>query len=312
MADDPFPGFLGRVEAGVPLAPRTTWRIGGPARWLVAPADAAELTRLLQRLPPETPRMALGGGSNLLVDDAGFDGAVIDLTPGFAHAARLEEVGDGVTIVAGAGLELRALAHWARRQGLSGLEFAAGIPGTVGGALRMNAGAYGGDIASRLEPTAAAEALDGAGSLHRLTLAELGLGYRSGATPTDWIFTQARFRLTPDDPEAIRRRMSEFNRRRVASQPLAWPSAGSVFRNPPGGPMAWELIAAAGLRGASLGGARISEKHGNFFINQGGASARDMRQLIALARRRVEETSGARLTLEVKILSPRGLAPEWE
>ncbi|MBF0624509.1 MAG: UDP-N-acetylmuramate dehydrogenase [Magnetococcales bacterium] len=279
--------------------------MGGPARWLVQPVDLAELAGLLAGLarledgPPheQLPWVVLGGGSNLLVDDAGYPGVVIDLTRGCGSLVR-----QGATILAGAGVTTRALAHFARREGLTGAEFLAGIPGTIGGALRMNAGAYGGDMARMLEQ---AEVMDPRGERHRRTPEQLGMGYRTCNLPADWLFTGAEFRLTPGDPQAIRQRMRELNQRRRQSQPLEFPSAGSVFKNPPG-TQAWRLIREAGLAGVRRGRAEISERHCNFFINRGGARAADMMALMAQARAAVRQRTGVVLEPEVRLLGGPG------
>lgn len=283
------------------MAPHTTWRIGGAARWLLAPADVEELARLLAEWPPELPRLILGGGSNLLVADAGFAGLVVDL----AHALGAVRVDRAqAQVVAQAGVKGSVVAHAARRAGLAGAEFLAGIPGTVGGAVCMNAGAYGGEVAGILAEVAL---LDAAGQPHTRRPQQLAMGYRRGGVPPGWVVTEARFQLTPDDPEVIRQRLRDNHRRRVASQPLAYPSAGSVFKNPAHGPKAWQLIQAAGLRGTRLGDAQVAERHCNFFLNLGRASSADMCRLIDMVRRQVEVDSGVTLELEVAIVTPTGL-----
>ncbi|MBF0341355.1 MAG: UDP-N-acetylmuramate dehydrogenase [Magnetococcales bacterium] len=289
------------VQGGVPLASRTTWRIGGPARWLLAPASREELAMLLARWPDGLPRMILGGGINLLIADSGFPGAVLDLTRGmnriYTVTESLTPAGETLLIHADAGTTTQALAHFVRRMGWSGAEFLAGIPGSVGGALRMNAGAYGGQMRDILVE---ADLLDPQGRAESRTPEALSMGYRHCALPAGWLFTGARFRLRRDDPEKIRERMRGFNQRRRLSQPLELPSAGSVFKNPPSGPKAWELLEQAGLRGVGRGDARISTKHCNFFVNHGQASAGEMRALIDLARATVEHHSGVVLEPEVQ------------
>lgn len=293
------------VLEGVPLARRTTWRIGGAARWLVQPKDEAELRRVLASLPEKMPRLLLGGGSNLLLADAGLDGVGVDLTAGMREIRLAADDGEQVELEVQAGADVRHLAHVARQQGWSGAEFLAGIPGSVGGALRMNAGAYGGEMKQILM---AARALDAEGIPQTLEVARMGLGYRTCGVPEGWIFTGARIRLRRDDPQRIRERMRGYNRQRAASQPLAWPSAGSTFRNPPGA-AAWKLLEEAGMRGVRVGAAGVSEKHCNFFLNLGGATAREMRTLIDRARERVLQTSGVALQLEVRIITADG---RWE
>ncbi|MBF0273245.1 MAG: UDP-N-acetylmuramate dehydrogenase [Magnetococcales bacterium] len=292
------------VVADAPLAERTTWRMGGPARWLITPSSVAELSDLLARWPVGVPRQTLGGGSNLLIADKGFDGAVLDLTRGlnriYTVTESLKHSPDAPWVIhADAGATTQSLAHFARRLGLTGAEFLAGIPGSVGGALRMNAGAYGGEIKDLLLE---AEVLDSSGSRRVLDPVGLGLGYRQCECPGDWIFTSARFVFLLDDPQRVRERMRAFNQRRRLSQPLDKPSAGSVFKNPPTGEKAWALIEQAGLRGARVGNAQVSTKHCNFFVNLGGARATDMRALIHKTQTQVEQHSGILLEPEVKLV----------
>ncbi|MEO5339364.1 MAG: UDP-N-acetylmuramate dehydrogenase [Magnetococcus sp. MYC-9] len=294
------------VLEGVPLSSLTTWRIGGPARWLIQPGTLPELQRLLRSWPEGLPRLLLGGGSNLLVDDNGFDGVVLALGRRMNRLELLPSSGTdaGVLLYAEAGVGTRTLAHFARNQGLTGAEFLAGIPGSVGGALRMNAGAYGGEMRQIL---LTCDLLDGEGNLHTLPASRLGMGYRTTTVPSEWIFVSATFRLSRGEPDLIRERMRSLNRLRRESQPLAFPSAGSTFKNPPGGPLAWQWIEAAGLRGAWEGQAQISEKHCNFLLNRGGARARDVRVLIDRIRDRVQQVGGGQLALEIGIVGPCGL-----
>ncbi|MBF0426084.1 MAG: UDP-N-acetylmuramate dehydrogenase [Magnetococcales bacterium] len=294
-----FPPLARPVVEGAILAARTTWRVGGPARWLVTPTSIDELIALGHRLTATTPRLLLGGGSNVLIDDAGFDGVVIDLKSGLRRLRLL----DDQTIEAEAGVTMSALAHFARRQGLAGAEFLAGIPGSIGGALRMNAGAYGSAMRTLLLD---AQVLDPTGVIHTQTPEMLRMAYRHTALPPGWIFLSGRFRLQPGDPEAIRRTMRDLHRRRAASQPLDYPSAGSVFRNPPGGGTAWRLIDEAGLRGAWEGGAQVAEKHCNFILNRGGARSRDLLALIERVREKVFKMSGIELENEVLVIPAKG------
>ena len=290
------------ILEGISLSTRTTWRIGGPARWLIQPTSPTELQQLLLTWPTGLPRLLLGGGSNLLVDDRGFDGVVLDLTRYMNQVAILPISGteDGVLLQAEAGAGTRTLAHFARRHGLTGLEFLGGIPGSVGGALRMNAGAYGGEMRDcLLECTL----LDGEGNLQTRSLHQLGMGYRSTHIPSSWIFLSGRFRLQRGDPLLIRERMRHLNRLRRESQPLAFPSAGSTFKNPPNGPKAWQWIDSVGLRGAWAGQAQISERHCNFLVNRGGARSQDMRRLIDHIQQRVHQAGGGVLALEVGIVA---------
>ena len=320
---------LGCLEH-VLLAPRTTWKIGGPARWLIQPTDVQALQQLLLALPEEIPRLVLGGGSNLLVDDDGFQGVVLDLKGRMNHIvcapfpdregrwvpppARTlkvtqplqEEVvrGHAVLLQAGAGATTRALAHFARHHGLTGAEFLGGIPGSVGGALRMNAGAYGREIRDILVDVVL---LDGEGRQQTIPVERLGMCYRSTQVPDHWIFLSARFRLSRGDPVTIRAQMRRLNRVRRERQPLQFPSAGSTFKNPLTGPKAWQWIEEAGMRGVSQGGAQVSEQHSNFLINRGGARSRDMHILMDRVRERVLQAGGAWLALEVGIVTPQGL-----
>ncbi|NGZ28798.1 MAG: UDP-N-acetylmuramate dehydrogenase, partial [Magnetococcales bacterium] len=208
-------------------------------------------------------------------------------------------------VEAGGAATTRALAHFARRHELAGVEFLAGIPGRVGGAVIMNAGAYGGDIGQVL---VAARVMDLQGQLHWSTASDLGLGYRKSRIPAGWVVVGARFQLHPTSGEMIRQRMREMNRKRSGSQPLAWPSAGSTFKNPDSGEKAWALIEKAGMRGVRIGGAQVAEKHCNFLINLDNASGEDMRRLIRLVTQRVWETSGILLELEVKVVESDGRA----
>ncbi|MEO5346017.1 MAG: UDP-N-acetylmuramate dehydrogenase [Magnetococcus sp. YQC-9] len=290
------------VLKDVPLKPRTTWRIGGPARWLITPANPAEIASLLNKWPEMLSRVTLGGGSNLLICDKGIQGAVMDLTRGMNRIYTITESlkPEGATIVhADAGATTQALAHFARRLGLTGAEFLAGIPGSIGGALRMNAGAHGGEIRDLVIE---ADLIDPAGGCHVLPVAALGMNYRHCAIDANWIFTGARFRFWPDEPSRVRERMRAFNQRRRSSQPLAWPSAGSVFKNPSSGAKAWELLDRAGLRGVRIGDAEVSPMHCNFFVNLGQATACDMRALIDRARQTVADRFGILLEPEVKFV----------
>lgn len=296
----------------VPLAGRTTWRMGGSARWLATFSEIAQLERFWAELSRETPRFVLGGGSNILVADAGFAGVVLDLTRGI-NQIRLENSPDqentGRILYAEAGASTRTLAHTARRLGLTGAEFLAGIPGSVGGALVMNAGAHGCELKEILVD---ALALDPDGQRHILTPQNLAMGYRHTELPKGWIFVSARFRLQSQNPEVILQTMRHYNRYRRSTQPLAQPSAGSTFKNPPQGPPAWKLIDAAGWRGGAVGKARVSPKHCNFFVNMGKARASDMILLIRTVRDAVLAHSGITLETEVGLLGPSGLETFFE
>ncbi|NGZ06587.1 MAG: UDP-N-acetylmuramate dehydrogenase [Magnetococcales bacterium] len=302
-------GLANPILTEQPLALQTTWRIGGAARWLLRPASLDELGRLLTCWPAGIPRLVLGGGSNVLVADQGFAGAVLDLTHGvnriYTVTESLKEDGS-VLIHADAGAATRALAHFARRAGLRGAEFLAGIPGSIGGAVRMNAGAYGGEMREILKEV---ELLNARGERLVRTPEQLGMGYRCCTGLGDQIVISVRVCLQPDDPEQIRQRMRTFNRQRRLSQPLEWPNAGSVFKNPPAGGKAWELIAQAGLRGMQRGDAQISPKHCNFFVNLGQATAAQMHDLITMTQQQVAQHSGVLLQPEVQLVGWNREAP---
>ena len=285
-----LPPVRGRLRRDVPLAPRTWFRVGGPARLLFTPADADDLAAFLRARPRELPVVPLGVASNVLVRDGGIDGVVVRLTGALAEV----ELVDGL-LVAGAGASDRRIALAAARAGLAGLEFMVGIPGTIGGSVRMNAGAFGGETADRL---VWAEVLDPEGRCHRLARDELGLAYRHSALPAGWIVLRAAFRLTPGDPAAIQRRMAAIKAERARSQPLHVATGGSTFKNPPGA-RAWELIDRAGCRGLRLGQAMVSEKHCNFLVNLGGARAWELERLGEEVRRRVRAATGVTLEWEI-------------
>ena len=294
-----LPTLRGSLRRDVPLAPLTWLRVGGPAEAVFQPADAEDLAALLQHLPAGVPVLPMGVASNLLVRDGGLAGVVIRFG---GPLARIEVEGD--TVVAGAGALDQRVAQVAQRAGLAGLEFFIGIPGTIGGAVRMNAGAFGGETKDRL---LWAEALDRQGVLHRLGAAELGFTYRRSALPPGWIVIRAALRGEPDAPEAILARMDAIRAQREAAQPLRVATGGSTFKNPPGH-KAWQLIDAAGCRGLRLGAAMVSEKHCNFLINTGGATADEVERLGELVRQRVREHSGVELEWEViRIGSASGL-----
>lgn len=287
---DRLPSVRGALRREVALAPLTWLRVGGSAELLFQPADADDLGRLLAALPPEVPVLPMGVASNLLVRDGGIEGVVVRFG---GPLARIEI--DGETVLAGAGALDQRVAQAAQRAGLEGLEFLIGIPGTVGGAVRMNAGAFGGETKDRL---VWAEALDRGGRLHQLTNAELGFAYRRSTLPMDWIVVRAAFRGTPADPASVLARMEAIRAEREAAQPLKVATGGSTFKNPPGH-KAWALIDAAGCRGLRLGAAMVSDKHCNFLINTGGASAAEVEALGERVRERVREHSGVALEWEV-------------
>ena len=288
---DRLPTVRGRYSEDAALHRITWFRVGGPAEVLFRPLDKHDLAAFLAAVPADVPVMALGVGSNLLVRDGGVAGVVIRLGRGFA---ALETAGDRV--IAGAMALDLSTAKTAARAGIAGLEFLSGVPGTIGGALRMNAGAFGSDMASVLIE---ATAIDRDGREHCLGRDDMGFAYRSSAVPEDWIFTAATLQGAPGDEPEIAARMADIAQLREASQPLRSRTGGSTFKNPEGA-SAWELIEAAGCRGLTRGGAMVSDKHCNFLINTGSASAADIEGLGEEVRRRVSETCGVTLEWEIK------------
>jgi len=292
-----LPPVRGRLTAGAPLANTTWFRVGGPAEAMFRPADRDDLMAFLAAKPADVPVTVIGVGSNLLVRDGGVPGVVIRLGKGFADIA----VQDRRVTAGAAALDLN-VAVVARDAGLAGLEFLCGVPGTIGGALRMNAGAYGAEM---VEVAVGAEALDPLGGLHRLGPAELGLSYRRCAVPEDWIFLSAELAGWPDEPGAIAGRMTDIQARREASQPIRTRTGGSTFANPPGH-KAWELIDRAGCRGLRHGGAMVSDKHCNFLINTGSATAAELEELGETVRARVLADSGITLAWEIRRIGVAG------
>ncbi len=286
-----MPELRGRCEANVRMADLTWFRTGGPAQLLFSPADEADLAYFLSRLDPALPVLPVGVGSNLLVRDAGIPGIVIRLGRGFFDI-RI----DGLEIGAGAGALDVKLAQAAAEAGIAGLAFYRGIPGTVGGALRMNGGAYGAETKDVL---VSCRGVDRAGKLRAFTNAEMGFAYRCCAVASDVIFTAARFAGRRGDPAAIRAEMEAITQVRQETQPVAARTGGSTFKNPQGH-KAWELIDQAGCRGLLVGDAQVSDLHCNFLINRGRASAADIEALGEEVRSRVFETSGIRLEWEIE------------
>ena len=287
---DRLPPVRGRYAENVALAAITWFRVGGPAEVLFRPADEDDLAAFLATKPADVPVTVLGVGSNLLVRGGGVRGVVIRLVRAFAG---IEAAGEAIT--AGAGALDANVARTAMEAGIGGLEFLSGVPGTIGGALRMNAGAYGGEMKDAVE-TARAVAPDG--TIHALGSEALGFTYRRCAVPKDWIFLAARLRGRAAGREEIARRMEEIRERREATQPIRTRTGGSTFANPQGA-KAWELIDRAGCRGLAIGGAKVSEQHCNFLINTGTATAGDLEALGEEVRRRVFAASGVRLEWEI-------------
>ena len=288
---DRLPKVRGRLTADAPLAQITWFRVGGPAEVLFRPTDAEDLAAFLAAKPADVPVTVLGVASNLLVRDGGIEGVVVRLGRGFVEIDAGDE-----TVTAGAGALDLNVALTARDAGLAGLEFLSGIPGTIGGGVRMNAGAYGGEFKDVL---IAAVALDGHGETHLLSAAQLGLSYRHCDVPEDWIFISASFRARPGDKLEIARRMAEIQKAREESQPIRARTGGSTFANPPGH-KAWQLIDQSGCRGLKRGGAMISEKHANFLINTGDATAAELEALGEDVRARVLAQSGVTLGWEIR------------
>ena len=296
-----FTALRGTLARDVPLARYTSWRCGGPGDRVYVPADRDDLATFIRQLPPGEPLTAIGLGSNLLVRDGGIRGTVVVL-----HAAlNALELQDGL-IYAEAGVASPKVARFAATHGLAEAEFLAGIPGTVGGALAMNAGCYGGET---WRYVARVEVLTAAGMLERRLPAAYATGYRSvrradGGAP-DGIFTAAWFAFPRGDSRAARERITELLRRRIATQPLDLPNAGSVFRNPSGDHAA-RLIESCGLKGYAVGDARVSEKHANFIVNpKGRAKAADIESIIAHVRAVVREQTGVDLEPEVQVVGER-------
>ena len=295
-----LPAVRGRIEAQASLAGVTWFRVGGPAEVLFRPADLDDLVGFLQAKPTEVPVMVIGVGSNLLVRDGGIDGVVIRLGRGFAKVAV-----DGVEVRAGAAAPDVNVALTCRDHGVGGLEFLRGVPGTIGGAVRMNAGAYGHEIVDVL---VSAQAVDAAGRVIEVPAAELGLSYRKSTAPADWIFTAATLRGRREDKAVIAERLGRISEARESSQPVKARTGGSTFKNPPGA-KAWELIDAAGCRGLKRGAAMVSEQHCNFLINTGGASAADLEALGEEVRRRVEQATGVVLDWEIRVIGKHADRP---
>ena len=286
--------FGERALAAEPLARHTSYRIGGPADVLVRPDTPEELAVTLREARAAgVPVTLLGGGSNMLVGDGGIRGLVVKLGRGFRRVEWRDTAAH-----AGAAVQVGKLARASVDRGLAGLEHAEGIPGTVGGALFMNAGAYGGDTASVVE---AVDGIDADGQLVSVRRDEVSFTYRRAHLPPGFVVAGVTFCLRSDDPAAVRERLEGWRRKRLASQPQGLPNAGSIFKNP-SGDHAGRLIEAAGLKGRRVGGARFSEHHANFIVNDGRARAADVQALMAIAQRAVWERSGIWLEPEVRLV----------
>jgi len=287
-----MPDLRGRLLANESLAPLTWFRVGGPAQVLFTPSDENDLAYFLKNLPQELPVYVVGVGSNLIVRDGGMPGVVVRLSPrGFGETAVQDDI-----VVAGAAALDRRVAETAAGANLAGLEFYFGIPGTIGGALRMNAGANGAETKDVLVE---ATGVDRKGTVHTFSNADMKFVYRNSGVDPSIVFTSARFRGVVAAPDAIRARMEEVQRHRETAQPIREKTGGSTFKNPPGN-SAWKLIDAAGCRGLRVGGAQVSEMHCNFLINTGNATGHDIETLGETVRNRVKETSGIELHWEIK------------
>ncbi len=291
MAALDIPKIRGRVQEQAVLGPTTWFRVGGAAEFLVRPADTDDLANLLRELAHEMPVTVVGAASNLIIRDGGIAGVVIKLARGFSDIA----VEPGGVIAGAAALDVTVAEH-AAAASLAGLEFMSGIPGTIGGAVAMNAGAYGGDVAQILHW---AEIVTRSGEVVRLNAHDLGLSYRRSNLPPGAVVTRAKFSAVPGDATAIALRMAEIKRNREATQPVRARTGGSTFANPPD-MKAWELIDAAGCRGLTRGRAQVSELHCNFLLNLGEATAAELEGLGEEVREKVRQTSGVALHWEIK------------
>lgn len=292
-----LPPVRGRLTPEAPLAPFSWFRVGGPAEVLFRPADMEDLQNLLAHCPADVPVTVLGVGSNVIIRDGGIPGVVIRLGPPFNGVAVTD-----LMITAGSAVLDRTLALQAAANNIAGLSFFSGIPGTIGGALRMNAGAYGRETKDVL---VSATAIDRMGQMQCVSASALGLGYRHSAAPADWIYISATFIGEPGNKADIQAQIDDIAAKRAASQPIRARTGGSTFANPPfdesaGGHKAWQLIDAAGCRGLRIGGAVMSDLHCNFMLNDQDATAADLEALGEEVRRRVRDHSGVELRWEIK------------
>jgi len=294
MVAESMSGFRGELSSDEPMSAHTSWRVGGPADQCYRPADLEDLQQFLAALAPDEPVTWVGLGSNLLVRDGGIRGTVI--LP-FGGLDTLELTGSD-RVRAGAGVACAKVARFAARAGLTGAEFLAGIPGTMGGALAMNAGAFGGETWLLVDEV---QTLDHQGELHQRKRADYEVSYRTVSGEKNEWFVAADLQLQPGDSAAAQSRIRSLLERRSATQPTQQPSCGSVFRNPPGD-FAARLIESSGLKGEQIGGARVSEKHANFIVNLGSASAADIEALIRYVQRQVQQRHDIYLHMEVRII----------
>ena len=303
----------GSVSFDRALGSFTTYRLGGPAAVLFEPAAGADLVAITQAasetgIPADDiSLLVIGRGSNIVISDRGFDGLVIRMGSAMSWIVGSDESDQG-RVDAGAATSMPLLANWAARRSLTGLEFTVGVPGSVGGGVRMNAGAHGGAIADTLSSVEVYTL--GADHLEQRSVQELGLSYRHSSLSERDVVVSASFELATDDETAIRARMERYRKHRADTQPGALQNAGSTFKNPPGD-SAGRLVEAAGLKGLTVGGAQVSELHANFFLAGDGATAQDVFDLVHLVRRRVLETFGVELEPEVQFVGPfdRSMTP---
>ena len=292
-----LPSVRGVIKENVPLAPYTWLRVGGAADVFFMPKDEADLANFLSSTPDSVPVHILGAASNTLVRDGGVEGVVIRLGPAFGQIEKLSEV----RLRAGAAVLDKKLANFSAKEGIGGLEFFAGIPGSIGGALRMNAGCYGGETKDVVKTI---HALDRSGRLQIMDVSEMDYAYRHCGAPEEFIFVAAEFEGVVDEPSTAQARITDITNRREESQPIREKTGGSTFKNPDqtqsGGRGAWQVIDAAGGRGFRVGGAQMSEKHCNFMINTGDATAADLETLGDTIREKVKVNEGVDLHWEVK------------
>ncbi|MFC2952017.1 UDP-N-acetylmuramate dehydrogenase [Marinicaulis aureus] len=291
-----LPAVRGKYTENADLSALTWFRVGGPADVLFSPADEDDIAHFLKETPEEIPVHVMGVGSNLLVRDGGVRGVVIRFGSPFRQVTV-----DGMRVTAGAGCIDAQVAKAAAQAGVAGLEFFRGVPGTIGGAIRMNAGAYGGEVKDILVE---AIAYDRKGARHVLSNADLGFSYRHCSAPEDFIFTSATFEGRPDEPAAIMKRMDQISEQREQTQPIRERTGGSTFANPDpeisGGKKSWQLIDEVGGRGRVIGDAQVSTHHCNFMINRGNATAADLEALIESLRKDVLTKTGVELHWEIK------------
>ena len=299
MLGEAMPALRGRLAPNQPLAPFTWFRVGGPAEVLFSPADEDDLAYFLKNLPAGIPITTIGLGSNLIIRDGGVKGVVIRLGGKAFGEITVEE---GHRLRAGACAPDMRVAKAAAEAGLDGLAFLRGIPGSIGGALRMNAGAHGGETKDAL---ISARGVNRKGEIVEFPVADLGMTYRHSSAPEDVIFTSALFQGRPGDPAAILAEMDRITEAREKAQPIREKTGGSTFKNPPG-EKAWQLIDRAGCRGLVVGDAQVSEMHCNFLINRGAATAADIENLGNEVRARVKAATGVDLHWEIKRIGEKG------